>query len=53
MFYQVYDINPAELQDLVSSSAHVYPDKLTKKEFFDLFLINPQSKKFDEVITKV
>jgi len=49
LFFTVYGINPAELQDIVSCSAHKYPNKLTKEEFFELFLVNTQSRNYDEI----
>ena len=52
LFLTVYGINPGELQDIVSCSAHKYADRLAREEFFELFLVNTQSKNYDELETK-
>jgi hypothetical protein len=49
LFFTVYGIRNAELQDIVSCSAHKYPDMLTKEEFLELFLVNTQSRVYDEM----
>lgn len=53
LFFTVYGISNAQLQDIVSCSAHKYPDRLTREEFLELFLVNTQSRVYDEMQSKM